>query len=308
MKNVENIRTEILNLIMENSNNETCKIETDDIAVQWYRTVALIDHNEPDISCNEENSYEDEVKRICEKHNVSKDKVEFYYEGSVFDKNGGNTLEYFEGILGYESMVSSIMNFISSNSFISAIEESTFKKNLYKEYAIDELWRDNDKEYKDERFVAIVRTKGNEKWHYNNLFDYLEENHKNDTYILYQAREKTKVMYITKNKLKEIANSNIPTNLKSNIETVLGKKENCELCANTTYINTHPYIYDEIGGCVGRLYACPMCLDLHDLKMSPDFNYRKNLNGEEKMNMYKYVYKKAMNFNQKDIDFDIKNK
>lgn len=299
MKNIENIRTEILNLITKNSNNETCTLVTEDLYVEWYRTVALIDNNLPDISCNKENSYEDELKRMCEKHDVSKDRVNFYYEGSVFDKNGKNVLEFFEGIIGYENMIHSIISFISSNAFISAIESSTFKKNLYTEYAVDELWRDNNKEYKDEKFVAIVKTEGNEKWYYNELFDYIEENNQNDIYNLYTTREKTKVMYITKSKLKEIATYEIPDKIKSDIENVLNKEENCELCGNTTYINTFPYVYDDFRGCVGKLYACPICLDLHDLKIYPDGDYKRTLNGEEKMDMYKYVYKKAMDFHEK---------
>lgn len=301
MKNIDNIRTEILNLIMENSSNETCRIETEDIAVQWHRTVALIDCNVPDISCKEENSYEDEIKRMCEKHNVSKDKVEFFYEGYVFDKKGNNSLEFFEGIVGYKHMINSIKNFISSESFDAEMEKSNFKQNLYKDYVIDEVWRDSNKNYKDEKYVAIVKTEGNEDWCFNELFDYLEENNQEDIYKIYQAREETKVIYIAKSKLNDIINSEIPSKIKSDIETVINKDENCELCGNTTYVNTHPFVYDDFGGCVGRLYACPICLDLHDLNSYPESNYRRSLNGEEKMDMYDFVYNKSMEFYNKNI-------
>lgn len=301
MKDINTIKTEILNLIEENYNNETCRIESEDIKVGWHRTVALINESDTDISCNEEIPYEEVLEIMSKKHNVSKDKVEFFYEGYVFDKKGNNSLEFFEGIIGYESMVDSIKNFISSKRFDTEMEKSNFKQNLYKDYAIDEVWKDNDKNYKDEKYVAIVKTEGNQDWYFNELFDYLEKNNQEDIYKIYQAREETKVIYIGKSRLNDIINSEIPAKIKSDIETVVNKDENCELCGNTTYVNTHPYVYDDFGGCVGRLYACPICLDLHDLNSYPESNYRSSLNGEEKMDMYDFVYNKSMEFYKKNI-------
>lgn len=301
MKDINTIKTEILNLLEENYNNETCRIESEDIKVGWHRTVALINESDTDISCDEEIPYEEVLEIMSKKHNVSKDKVEFFYEGYVFDKKGNNSLEFFEGIVGYKHMIDSIKNFISSKRFDSEMEKSNFKQNLYQDYAVKELWRDKNKEYKDERYVAIVRTKGNEKWYFNELFDYLKENNQDDIYKIYQAREKTEVLYIAKSKLNDISKSEIPSKIKSDIETVINKEENCGFCENTTYVNTHPYVYDDFGGCVGRLYACPVCLDLYDLKVSPESNYKKSLNGEEKMDMYDFVYNKSIKFYNKSI-------
>ena len=120
-------------------------------------------------------------------------------------------------------------------------------------------------------------------------------NFKEDIYKIYQSREKTRVMYISKSKLNELKESNVPSKIKEDMGNVVNREENCSLCDNTTYVNTHPYVYDG-EQCVGRLYACPVCLDLHDLRISPGSDYKKQLNGEEKMDMYDFVYKKVMKY------------
>lgn len=301
MRKVDEIKKEVLRLIEKNIDQETFNGETEDIRVFWHRTVCIINEGTEDqivdISVDEDMSYDDAVKSMSEKHNYPKDKIEFYYEGSIVDKKRGMCLEYFDGIIGYKNMMEGIKYFIESESFDNEMEKSNFKQGLYKEYAVDEIWRDKNKEYKDERYVAIVRTKVNEDWYFDELFDYLEENNQKDVYKIYQAREETKVMYISKSKLRDIKETKVSAKIKDYIQNILDRKENCELCGNTTYVNTQPYVYDG-NQCIGRLYACPLCLDLHDLEMSPNYNYRKQLNGEEKMDMYDFVYDKVIKYHK----------
>lgn len=296
---VYNMKDAILKLIMDNADKETFEGETAEIEVSWNRTVCILTREDgemfTDLSVKKEIPFEDILDIMSKKHDVPKDKIEFYYEGCIYYKTGEMCLEYLDGIIGYQDMIGAIKHFIESESFDRQIEKSNFKTNLFKEYAVDEKWRNKDKEYLDEKYVAIVRTKGNDDWYFNELFEYLEQNNQKDLYKIYQAREETKVMYIGKSKLNKIKNTDIPNKIKEDIEKVINKEENCSLCGNVTYVNTHPYVYDgDIS--IGRLYACPICLDLHDLRMSPDYDYRKELNGEEKMDMYDFVYEKALTY------------
>lgn len=295
------MKNEIIKLIMDNLDKETFIGETEDIRVLWHRTVCILNREDgemdTDLYVDEKIPYEDALEIMSKKHNVSKDKIEFFYEGSIFYKKGDMCLEYLDGIVGHENMIKEIKYFIESKSFDKQIEKSNFKTNLFKEYAVDEKWRDKNKEYSDERYIAIVRTKGNDDWYFNGLFEYLEQNNQKDIYKVYQAREKTKVIYISKSKLDKIKDTDIPNKIKEDIENVVSREENCSLCGNTTYVNTYPYVYDG-EECIGRLYACPICLDLHDLKMSPYYDYRKELNGEEKMDMYDFVYEKVLKYHK----------
>lgn len=309
------IKKEILKLIEENKDKETFCGKTEDISVSWYRVRCLInkdgdrdefryDHDCVDSEIDKEMPYEDVVDLMSKKHNLPKDEIEFMYEGFIKYKN--TTIEYFGyddffgyyDIIGYKSIIEEIKEYIEKSRKIETeLSKAIFETQLKTESVIEEKWRKKDKEYKDERYVAIVRTEGNEDWYFNELFDYLEENNQEDIYKIYQLRRKTKCMYITKSKLNELKESNIPYKIKEDIENVVSREENCELCGNTTYVNTHPYVYDG-EQCVGRLYACPICLDLHDLRMSPDFNYIEQLNGEEKMDMYDLIYNKVMKRHQ----------
>lgn len=196
-----------------------------------------------------------------------------------------------------EVVIGDINRYLKSEVFYFKVDEICKKHNLIIDYSQKELWKDNSKEYKDEEYVSITRIKDDTEWGFNDLYDYLKENKSEEIYKIFNMRKNADVMYISKDNLSKILNDrDTAEEIKKDIENVLDREVNCCICNNTTYINTHAYVYDDFGGCVGRFYACPICLDLYDLRISPDSDYTKNLNGSEKMDLLNYMNERKKEF------------
>lgn len=199
--------------------------------------------------------------------------------------------------ISIESVVKNINEFLNSERFYSKVDEVSKKYNLLTDYSEKQLWKDSSKEYKDEEYVSITRINEDTKWGFDDLYDYLKENKSSYVYKIFNMRDNADVMYISKNNLYKMLDcKDINANMREDIKTILDREVNCCICKNTTYVNTVPYVYDDLGGCVGKFYACPICLDLYDLEISPNSNYTKNLNGEEKMDLLSYMNDRKIEF------------
>ena len=299
---MNNSKRELVESIRKNASNDNVSESISDFYFGWNKTVAVIKLDSKDevymLSEEEEELNRDEIVDLLSKeYKVSKESIDFYYEGYVnYSVKGAiYNLNYFDGIVGLDSMINQIVSYIDSDEFEKKVEWVTKRDSLYSDYANSENWRNKNKSYKDEDYVSINRVENSDNsWGFDELYDYLEKNHAKDAYKIYQLRDNMKVMYIAKSKLREILQLDLPKKIKEDITKVVSRKSNCTTC-NTTYVNTVPYVY---GGeqCVGREYYCPLCLDLHDVKISPDYRHLNSLLGEEKMDLIDYGYGRLNEF------------
>ena len=299
---MNNSKKELIESIRKNVSNGNISESVSNFYFGWNKTVAVIEvagKNEVHMlnEKEEEMNNEELVDLLAKEYEVSKANIDFYYEGYINYSVEGRiyNLNYFDGVIGLDSIIDTLVSYINSDEFEKRIEWIIKRDSLDLDYVNSENWRDKNKTYKDEDYVSINRVKDSDNlWGLDKLYDYLEENHAKDAYKIYQLRENMKVMYIAKSKLREILKSDLPEKIKEDIEKVVSKKSNCTTC-NTTYVNTLPYVY---GGeqCVGREYYCPICLDLHDVKISPDYKQLNFLTGEEKMDLIDYGYSRLKEF------------
>lgn len=290
-------KEDLIKKIKENSQKENVNVSIGDFYFGWWKTVAFartedgtetkfIDEKDCDIP-------EIEIRKgLANSHEISIDDTGVYYEYyvDILLNDKRYTLMYFDGAIGIDGVISDLLERVESKEIESRLREIKRENFIHPDYNNKELWLNKNKDYKDNQYVAIVRTEGNDKWAFNDLFEYIENNYKDECYKIYQLRKKTKVIYISKEKLGTISHMSIPNNLKDDINFIVSKKCNCGLCENTTYVNTLPYVYDSCVGSTGRLYACPVCLDLYDTNIFPEYSLLNSLNGDEKMDLLDYAH------------------
>lgn len=289
------LKQELLKKIRENIKNENVAVYGD-VFFGWCKTVAVADTNRRAetyyIKENDLNRPEIELREfLSNKFETPIEKTYVYYEGYVGHVVDGkeHILKFYEGNIGLESITSDILNFVESDKFEKSIEKQAQINQLYSNYKNKEVWKDNNKEYKDNYYISIVKVDECEPWHFDSLFDYIKENYKDACRAIYQFSEVSRAMYISKDELLKIRNLDIPNNFKEDIDNIINKGPSCQLCGNTTYVNTFPYTYDSTGGCVGRLYSCPICLGVHDMNVHPGRSILKDLNGDEKLELMMYA-------------------
>lgn len=299
---MNNSKKELIESIRKNASNGNVSESISNFYFGWNKTVAVIEvagKNEVYMLDEEEEEVDSDkiIEFLAKEYNTAKENIDFYYEAFLTYKIKDSiyNVNYFDGIVGLESIVDAVVSYIESDEFEKKVEWINKRDLLNSDYVNPENWRDKNKMYKDEDYVSINRVKDSDNlWGLDELYDYLEENHAKDAYKIYQLRENMKVMYIAKSKLRDILKSDLPEKIKEDIDKVVSKKSNCTTC-NTTYVNTLPYVY---GGeqCVGREYYCPICLDLYDVKISPDYKHLNSLTGEEKMDLIDYGYSRLKEF------------
>ena len=300
----------LINKILENKNNEVGEIHEGDVIVSWKKSYVASTYRTKDkdiqyYELTDDILFTPEVElrqKLANELNtephdcVSPDDFEIYYEGVVQLLINGDTytLEY-EETDGLKGAITTVVDYVENHNF-EEIKSRMLKSELViSEFKDESNWRDDNKEYRDNRYVAITGVIDNEPWHFNKLFVYIANNYKDLCYKIYDRGITSKALYISKENLLKIKDSDISDDLKNDIEQCLTKSPLCQECQNVNYVHIFPYIYNNNGGCVGRLYACPICGDIYGLGIHPSDTIDLNkLNGDEKMDLVNYTYNRAL--------------
>ena len=290
------LNKKLLDLARKNIDKEVLNICMEDIFVRWQKEYALSKYNNFDsytFNKNEIHMSEHNLKEyLSEKFNVDIDDVDIYYQGYIgFYINGHeHILRFYEDCGGLYSVTGEVIDFLDSTDLKRSKEIEIKTSELYSTYNEKNNWIDNSKQYCDNHYISIVRDYDIEEGlKFDSVFDYILENHIEFCHTIYPLNTNVKAMYISKDSLLKIKSLDIPATLKENIDEIISKGHCCELCNNTTYVNTVPYTYYNNHGCTGRLYSYPLCLSVNNADLYPNYNLIKTLNGDEKLELILYA-------------------